>query len=237
MTVFEDLLHVQEHDTTVDQLRHRRATLPELAELGDLEERLAGVERTLAEFTIRRDEVARRQKRLEDELAGVEAKVAEVNGRMYSGAVTIPRELQAMQADIDSMRRRCSMLEDEVLEAMTERDPLDDEVTSLTAAQSRHDEDNGRLRAAIAEAQAAIDAELAAELAAREQSAATIPPDLSSLYEQLRTKLGGIGAARLVNGRCTGCHLTLPATELDRIKREAPDALIRCEQCSRVLVR
>ena len=53
----------------------------------------------------------------------------------------------------------------------------------------------------------------------------------------LRAKLGGVGAARLVNGRCTGCHLTLPATELDRIRREPPDALIRCDQCGRVLVR
>ena len=237
MTVFEALLGVQEHDTTVDQLRHRRATLPELAQLTHLEEELVALERTLADVTARRDEVARRQKRLEDELAGVEAKVAEVNGRMYSGAVTIPRELQAMQADIESMRRRCSMLEDEILEAMTEREPLDDEVTSLTATQASHDQNGGRLRVAIAETQAAIDADLDAELAAREAAAADIPPDLSRLYEQLRAQLGGIGAARLVNGRCTGCHLTLPATEIDRLKREPPDTLIRCDQCSRILVR
>src|ERR671932_37908 len=68
-------------------------------------------------------------------------------------------------------------------------------------------------------------------------AASGLPPELSRLYEQLRTKLGGIGAARLVNARCSGCHLPLPATELDRIRREPPDALIRCDQCGRVLVR
>jgi predicted nucleic acid-binding Zn-ribbon protein len=64
-----------------------------------------------------------------------------------------------------------------------------------------------------------------------------VPADLTRLYDDLRRKLGGVGAARLVNGRCSGCHLTLPATELDRIRREPPEALIRCDQCGRVLVR
>jgi predicted nucleic acid-binding Zn-ribbon protein len=234
---FAELLRVQEHDTAVDQLRHRRANLPELAELARAEADLAALERTLADVTGRRDEVARRQKALEDELAAVESKVAEVNAQMYSGTVTIPRELQAMQAEVDALKRRCSALEDSVLEAMTEREPLDEEVASLTARRAEHDTTGGRLRAAIAEAQAAIDAELAREQAARQEAAAGLPASLATLYEQLRARLGGIGAARLVGNRCGGCHLTLPATEVDRIRREPPDALIRCDQCSRILVR
>ena len=36
MTAFDDLLMIQELDTTLDQLRHRHATLPELAALEQL---------------------------------------------------------------------------------------------------------------------------------------------------------------------------------------------------------
>jgi predicted nucleic acid-binding Zn-ribbon protein len=93
------------------------------------------------------------------------------------------------------------------------------------------------LRAAIAEAQASIDAELATQTAARANAVTGLPADLVSLYEAIRAKEDGIGAAALLNGRCGGCHLTLPATELDRMRREPPDALVRCEQCGRVLVR
>jgi predicted nucleic acid-binding Zn-ribbon protein len=231
------LLAVQEHDTAVDQLRHRRATLPERAELAHVEDELAALERTAAALTVQRDDVARRQKRSEDELAGIEAKIAETRARLYSGAVTIPRELQAMQAEVDSMRRRASALEDEVLEAMTEREPLDEELRVLAEARARLDADGSRLRALIAEAEIAIDADLASELEARGKAAAHVPDDLAKLYEQLRSKLGGVGAARLVSGRCSGCHLALPATEIDRIRREPPDALIRCDQCGRILVR
>jgi len=237
VSVFHDLLVVQEHDTTIDQLRHRRASLPELAELARVESELSVLERTMAGLSAQRDEVARRQKRLEDELASVEAKVREIDGRLYSGAITIPRELQALQADADSLRRRCSTLEDDVLDAMAEREPLDEEIGRLEAAQDGLDRRGSSLRVARAEAEAGIDAQLAREQEARQTGVAAIPPDLSRLYEDLRRKLGGVGAARLVQGRCSGCHLTLPATELDRIRREPPDELIRCDQCARILVR
>jgi predicted nucleic acid-binding Zn-ribbon protein len=42
--------------------------------------------------------------------------------------------------------------------------------------------------------------------------------------------------ARLAGARCGGCHLTLPATELDGIRRAPPDTVSRCEQCNRILV-
>lgn len=198
---------------------------------------MAATEAALGEVTGRRDEVAQRQRRLEDELASTEVRISEVDRRLYSGAVTIPRELQAMQADRDALRRRQASLEDEVLEAMTEREPLDDEVARLEDERRRLDGEGSRLRAAVAEAQAAIDADLAHNQAERVEAASDVPSDLASLYERLRARHGGVGAAALVGGRCGGCHLTLPATELDRIKREPPDALVTCDQCGRILVR
>ena len=38
-------------------------------------------------------------------------------------------------------------------------------------------------------------------------------------------------------GTCMGCHLQLPATEVDRLKRLEPDTLVFCDQCGRILVR
>src|SRR3954452_3331084 len=78
MGVFDQLLDLQDHDTTIDQLRHRRATLPERDRLVAARTKLAGIEADLASTQQQRDEVARAQKRLEDEVATVEAKVADV---------------------------------------------------------------------------------------------------------------------------------------------------------------
>jgi predicted nucleic acid-binding Zn-ribbon protein len=202
-----------------------------------VEDDLLAIESSLGDVAGRRDEVARRQRRLEDELTATEGRIADVDRRLYSGAVTIPRELQALQADREALQRRRGALEDDVLEAMTERDPLEEEVARLEEERARLDAEGARLRAAAAEAQAAIDAELAETEARREAAATALPADLASLYERLRARHGGVGAAPLVGNRCGGCHLTLPATEIDRIRHEPPDTLITCDQCGRILVR
>src|SRR5205807_2234535 len=166
-----------------------------------------------------------------------ETKSADLDRRLYSGTVTAPRELQAMQADVQSLKRHKSDLEDQVLAAMQDADPLDAELRGVDARRAELEEEAAGLRAALAEATEAIDAELAGELDARAIAAKAVPPDLLDQYERLRARLGGIGAARLVGNSCGGCHLTLPATELDRIRHLPPDAVALCDQCGRILVR
>ncbi|MCF8528271.1 MAG: nucleic acid-binding protein, partial [Candidatus Nanopelagicales bacterium] len=61
--------------------------------------------------------------------------------------------------------------------------------------------------------------------------------DLLSLYNKIRAEQGGVGAAALHRGSCQGCRLTLPPTEIEELRAAAPDAVIRCEECRRILVR
>lgn len=236
MSALERLLAVQERDTAIDQLEHRRAHLPERTELVEVEGRIADVEARLAEVRAAREVVSTRQDRLEQETAHVEARIVEIEKRMYSGIVSASRELQAMATEVESLKERHSSLDDNVLASMEEAEPLDEGIAALLSERSAHDAEAERLRAAVAEAEVAIDAELASERAAREASTADVPEDLLATYEKLRSKLGGVGAARLVGPSCTGCHLTLPATELDRIRRGPTDALVFCDQCGRILV-
>jgi predicted nucleic acid-binding Zn-ribbon protein len=236
MSVLEDLLVVQEHDSAADRLRHKLATLPEKARLSEVAQAMAGVDGSMAGVSGRRDDVVRRQQRHEDELASIEAKIGEVDKRLYSGSVSAPRELQAMEADVASLKRHRSDIEDQVLEAMQDREPLDAEVASLEQRRAALEQEADELRQAIAAQTNEIEAELATELEARSAAATGIPEDLLSQYERLRARTGGIGAARLVGNRCSGCHLTLPATELDRLRHEAPDVVVLCDQCGRILV-
>lgn len=237
MTVFDRLLQVQEHDTAADRLRHRRLTLAELGQLRASEDELAGVEAQWSEMGAQAAEAGRSQRKLEAELSLVEAKLAELDAKLYSGSITAARELQAMQAESQALRARRSTLEDNVLESMAAREAVDVEVTALGRRREELDAEGLRLRVAVAEAEAGLDRDLAAELKARADAAVEVPADLAALYEQLRAHLGGIAAAPLVNGRCGGCHLALPATEVDRLRKLPADTLVRCEQCERILVR
>jgi hypothetical protein len=71
----------------------------------------------------------------------------------------------------------------------------------------------------------------------RDELAGTVDPELLTEYDELRKRSGGIAIARLVGGSCGGCHLSLPAVDVDRIKKLSPDAPAHCEECGRLLAR
>jgi predicted nucleic acid-binding Zn-ribbon protein len=237
MTRWDDLLVVQEHDTAADQLEHRKLALPERAELEAVMGDLAGLEGRVAEVAEQRHELGRGQQRLEDEIGSLNDKAAQHDKALYSGTVSNPRELQAMQDEIAALRRRVSQLEDQELELMEQIEPLDAELAKLEAERVALDGRAAALRGAIAEGEVAIDGELATVRAERDAAAQSIAADLMAQYDQMRPKLGGIAIARLVGGHCQGCHLALSAVEVDRIRKLPPEEPATCEECGRLLAR
>jgi predicted nucleic acid-binding Zn-ribbon protein len=142
-----------------------------------------------------------------------------------------------MQEEIDSLARRQRELEDEVLEIMEAAEPLLEEVDRLEGLRDGHAAEAARLGALIAAAEAEIDGELAGVMGERNELASGVPDDLLTTYERLRDRLGGVGVARLEGAQCMGCHLSLPATEVDAVRRAAPGTLVFHEECGRILVR
>ena len=60
---------------------------------------------------------------------------------------------------------------------------------------------------------------------------------LVALYERCRRNApGGVGAARLVGLTCQGCHLTIPSTEAERIRKSAEGTVAHCDNCGCILI-
>jgi predicted nucleic acid-binding Zn-ribbon protein len=231
------LLDVQDRDLAADQLRHRRATLPERAQLAAQETLVTELDAALVAIGARLDEFGRAQRRLEDDVATVEAKRTAENTKLYSGTVTSPRELQAMQEEIGALTRRQRELEDSLIEVMETVEPVATEADGLQVRRQAALDEASRLRAAIAAAEAVVDLELEGVTSARAEVAAGVPGELLAEYEKLRARLGGVAVARLEGTQCNGCHLSLPATELDAVRHAVPGAVVRHEECGRILVR
>jgi predicted nucleic acid-binding Zn-ribbon protein len=237
MTRWDDLLAVQEHDTSIDQLLHRRAHLPSRAELDSVMAELAGLETSATDVESTRRGFGRDQQRLEDEIASLNERANHHDKTLYSGTIGNPRELQSLQDEIASLKRRISQLEDQEIEVMEQLEPLDAQLAAFAASRATLDERGGALRAQIAEEEVAIDGELERVRRERDELASTVDPELLTEYDELRKRSGGIAIARLVGGSCGGCHLSLPAVDVDRIKKLSPDAPAHCEECGRLLAR
>jgi predicted nucleic acid-binding Zn-ribbon protein len=232
----ERLLVVQEHDLALDRLRHRRESLPERAMLADVRKRLDGVAGELADLSARRDVVRSEEKRLDDEAEALGARAAEADHKLYSGTVTSPRELQAMQADVDMLKKHRSDLEDRELEVMEQRELLDTEIETRERATKDATAEAARLAELIATAEAEIDAEAAAEQQARAEAASGVSDALLRDYEVRRARNRGAGAARLVGATCQACHLSIPSTEAEQIRRAAGASVAYCDNCGAILV-
>lgn len=230
------LLDLQEIDTRLAQLSHRRATLPELAELDELARELSSLEDQRARAQVQVDDLDRDIARLERDVEQVRARKEKDAARLASGRGPA-RELEALQHEIMSLDRRQSELEDAELELMERREQAQaalDEITSAIAAGSqRRAEVESRRDAALTE----IASQEAEATAARSPLVERLPADLVSLYERIRADTGGQGAALLRAGRCGGCRLELSGSERARIKAAPPDEVVRCEECRRILVR
>jgi predicted nucleic acid-binding Zn-ribbon protein len=182
-------------------------------------------------------DTAREQTKAEQDVDQVRQRSARDQQRLDSGAVTSPKDLENLQREITSLAKRQGDLEDVVLEVMERRESAQQRVAELTervgSVQSKIDDATARRDAAFEE----IDAEVATVTKEREVIAGSIPADLLKLYEKLREQQGGVGAAKLYARSCQGCRQELAITELSEIRSAAPDTVIRCENCRRILVR
>ena len=231
------LLTLQEHDLALDRLRHRRATLPARATVAAAETEIGAIDLEVAVGGEPRGELARHQERLENEAQALAEQAKAADRKLYSGEVSSPRELQALQADIDQLKRHQRTVEERALEVMEEREPLDAQMHALAATREERSADLSAARAELAEAEGEVDGEIAIEQGLRETAAAAIDAPMVALYERCRTNASsGIGAARLVGHTCQGCHLTIPATEVDALRKSPPGTVAHCDNCGAILV-
>jgi predicted nucleic acid-binding Zn-ribbon protein len=228
------LLELQDLDTRIDRLEHRRDELEGGGEIAVARRGVEIAESVLGEVRLALDEVSRTSTRLEHEIESFAAKSAAEEKRMYDGSIANAKELEALQHEIASLKERRARTEDELLEQMVRREELD-----ARASAAQIELDAARLRLETLGGDSARELEqIAAELeqlrAAREALAPTFDPELLELYEDLRRQKRGIGAAALVDGVCQACHEKLSAMELSRLKQT--DGIRRCEYCRRILI-
>ena len=230
------LLELADLDAELSRLDHRRRTLPELEEYQRIETRDAELGDELTALEATESDLRRELAKAEADVEQVRSRVARDKTRLDAGQVSSPKELENLQSEIVSLARRQSDLEEIVLDVMERREAADRRRGALTQERAvlaaQRDEVGARRDAALGE----IGEQMEKAETARAAVAADVPDDLLGLYERLRAQ-HGVGAAALRGGRCEGCHLSLNTVDLARIRAAAPDEVLRCEECRRILVR
>ena len=233
----QQLLSVQEKDTEIAQLTHKRETLPEIERKKELEAQLAKTRNQHIAAEVILSDLQRDQSRSDADVEVVRQRIIKDQNLLDSGTINDPKQLSSLQHELESLARRRSELEDVELEIM-ERVEGAEAAVQVLAEQA--ETLSGELEAVSAELDrlvAGLNADIVEVERERAVLAEGIPADFIALYERIRASHSGVGAALLHRGQCQGCRLTIPPQELQSIKSAAPDEVVQCEECRRILVR
>ncbi len=230
------LIELQLIDSQITQAKTKLANLPEREQITAIHARL---ENTAVELTVVETEladVAIDLRRSEVDVEQVADRMKKDEARLSSGLGT-PKEIEQLQHEVATLTKRKSELEDGELEIMLKHDGIKARVDELENDQVGLKQLELELNIRLENATAQIQKTITELTIARSQVSPKIDTPLVDLYEKVRASGDGIGAALLIGNKCDGCHLSINAIELERIKGLAADEVIRCEECRRILVR
>ena len=177
------------------------------------------------------EELNQQQRSIEWEIDDLASKLTPAEKELYSGRIHNPKELANLQQEIDGLKARRDQMENKALEMM---DQIELANTSITAI-------NSKLKILEVEWQGQQQ-QLSADLEQlktvlsnlqdkRQLLTADIDPQTIEVYQALK-KQKGIAVARVEQGICRGCRISLPVAELQRARS---GSLVRCSSCGRIL--
>ena len=231
------MLDVQTIDSALAQLEHRRKSLPEHAEINALTAAVATNSADVVAAETAVSDLEAEQNRAEAEIQPVRERLNRNQTRIADGTIADPKALSSMVEEVAHLQRRISDLEDAELEIMEQ---LESATSTLERLRVKAGELDRQLADAVArrdQAVAAIDVQVDEQRAERDELSPLLPADLLALYDKIGKSHNGVGAAELRQRRCTGCQLEVNAADLRVFAAAADDDVLRCEECSRILVR
>ena len=228
MSVAKQLYQLQEIDLELesnDQTRKQKAR-----QLGES----PGVVSTRAELTLQHqylEELKRRQHSAEWEIDDLTSKVTTLEQKLYDGSIGNPKELANLQHEVEGLKARRSQFEDSTLEIMEQVElskarvtSISDELKRLEAEWQREQE---QLTIEIQQLET-ISSDLENK---RQIMVANIDPQIVDLYQEVKRQKG-TAVAKVDQGTCCGCRISLPTIDLQRVRG---GGLIQCSSCGRIL--
>ena len=214
--------------------------------LGAATGRVASIDRSLssrASLAIREKKINERRghlKDLESEQRDLEMtsqstreRLSTVEDKLYGGSVSNPRELQGLNRELGNLRTSLQTLDELVLENLMNVEETQKELLADEGRFEQEEKSWSRDQKDMAQEKL----ELQTQVAAMEQQRRYIIEGLGSLtievYERVRRSKGGQAVAKVEQGLCRACGVTLPTHRVQRARMGREP--VHCDSCGRIL--
>jgi len=220
--------HMSRLESELASLAEKRTLDLKLSELG----RLGKISSDQAHL-LHKEQVE--QKALEDTIGVLTDKIGREEVRLYGGKISNPKELKGIEDEVKALKARRDRDETKLLEKIETTEALSDGQIKLNEQLQTARAEADLAQASFERASGDVETQISRSKGQREEILKAVAPDTLKLYDRLRNEKQGLAVAVLAGSTCGGCHVELPAQELDRIV--AVEQVWRCPHCRRILVR
>ena len=228
-------LALQDTDTALDVITHKRPRLPEVIAHQEATAALAALHAQMAAAQQRIDAAQAAIEAAEHAAEDLTKKRTRLEAQLKT--VIAPREAEALMHEIETINGHRGELDDQELTALEEQAESEAALQSLSDALPEQEGVVAAAKMELDAVHAAVDAQVADLRQQRADVVEGLGQESNALYERVRKQFGGVGVARLEGSHCSGCHMDLSPRELDIVKAVPADTLAECPQCGRIIVR
>lgn len=225
----KQLIRLQAVDISIQELRSRIDKFPGISKA--LDEKLRSAQSGLEATKEKAKNNHANRKKLEAEIATVEAKISKYREQMM--AVKTNDEYRALQHEIEHAQSGIRKVEDDILNLMMEAETLQSEIKTAEARLKEDQQKVSTERAHLEEENKRDLSALDAYVKERKQIESSVSSDLLPRYERVRKARGGIAVAAARNEVCEICQVRIRPQVFQEIRRN--DQIIACDACQRIL--
>jgi len=228
MSVVQQLYQLQEVDLEIEADESALGRM--LSQLGD-NQVIVEAQAKLTSEQQRLDELKHRQHSAEWEVDDLVSKLTAAEEQLYSGRIKNPKELTSLQHEVNLLKAKRDQLESKVLQIMDQVDLAEADVTAASSGFKQRETEWHTKQKQLSADIAALKDKLSGLKQKRQLLSAEIDPQVIELYDKIR-KQKGQAVAKVEQGICRGCRISLPFSELQQVRS---GNLVQCSSCGRIL--
>jgi len=176
-------------------------------------------------------DLGQQQNSAEWEIDDLTAKITTDEETLYSGKVKNPKELSNLQQEVNGMKAKRDQLENKTLEIMDLAELATTNVANTSSELKALEAEWRSQQQQLSADMERLKAKMSDLNHKRQLLSAEIDPQTLELYSELK-KQKGTAVARVEQGICRGCLISLPITEVQKARS---NSLVRCHSCGRIL--
>ncbi len=176
-------------------------------------------------------ELEKKQHDAEWEIEDIAGKLLSAQETLYSGRITNPKELSGLQHEVENFKKKRNVLEEEALEIMEQVEAATSELAGLRLKLDEVEKNWRQQQQQLSDTIEELKIALSRLKKEQQQALAGIDDETVDCYRKLRQKRGK-AVARMEQGTCRGCGISLSTAELQRVKG---NRIIMCNNCGRIL--